>query len=95
MTAVLQRGRATRLAVRSAREAAVRSLQAKLGLPVDAEQAALTRAVGRLNPAAAEKLEVALSDCEHALSGAEEFGEGRAVALVRKLDEAVEAAKRI
>ena len=95
MTAVLQRGRATRLAVRSAREAAVRSLQAKLGLPIDVDRAALTLAVGRLNPEAAEKLEVALSDCEHALSGAEELGEGRAVALVRKLDEAVEAAKRI
>jgi hypothetical protein len=89
MTALLRKGQATRLALRTACDGASQRLRTELGLAPDAGAAEIEQAASRLRPQAADKLATALRQCRSALDGRETLTEARAVALVRQLDEAV------
>ncbi len=95
MTAVLQRGQATRLAVQTAYDSALTQLRAGLGTTPDDDQDTLTQAVGRFEPEAGKRLEAALSEARQALDGQERLSEARAAQLVRRLDEAIASARKL
>lgn len=93
MTLLLRRGAATRLSVRTAYRGATARLQQWLGLAPTATRPEIVEAARRLSPTAAASLDEALTACERALL-APTLGEGQAVALVRRLDEAVRGMQR-
>jgi hypothetical protein len=95
MTAVLQRGRATHLALRTAHDTVIGELKAQLGIPADADANTLVRTVSRVDPAAGEELAAVLTDVHDALAGSFELSEGLAAELVRRLEAATAAARRI
>lgn len=95
MTAVLQRGHATRLAVQTAYDAALTQLRAGLGTTPDDDQQTLTQAADRLEPEAGKRLEAALSEARQALAAQERLSEARAAQLVRRLDEAIASARKL
>lgn len=95
MTALLRKGQATRLALRTAYDAATQRLRMELGLPPDVEAAEIARAATRIRPEVGEKLGAALRQCRGVLEGPETLTEARALALVRQLDEAVRAVRQI
>ncbi|HUT75385.1 MAG TPA: DUF4350 domain-containing protein [Armatimonadota bacterium] len=95
MTALLRAGHATRLAVRTALEHAVQGLRLETGLAPSAQYAELVRAVSRINPDAAPRLESALRRCQTALDGRGTLSEAQAVALVRELDDAVRSVRKV
>ena len=95
MTAVLQRGHATRLAVQTAYDSALTQLRAGLGTTPDDDQEILTQALGRLEPEAGKRLEAVLSEARQALAGQERLSEARAAHLVRRLDEAIASARKL
>jgi hypothetical protein len=95
MAAVLRRGEATRLAVRTARDALAHRLSRLLGLPPGAGSEALARAASRVNAEAGAKLGRALPQCDAALQSTEELSQPRALALIRELDEAERALRRV
>ena len=94
MTALLRKGMATRLAVRTAYDAALQRLRVEFGLRADATAPEVARAAERVSAQAAQKLGVALRQCRAALDGPETLTESRAMALVRQLDEAVKSVRQ-
>jgi hypothetical protein len=94
MTTVLHRGRATRLAVRTAYEAAVSALRAQTGAAA-AEGAELADAVGRGNPEAREVVATALESARAALASEAEPSQAEAAAIIRDLDDALAASRRL
>ncbi len=88
MTALLRRGEATHLAVRTAYEAVLRRQRRKLGLPEGAEAEEVGQAARRLDAKRAARLEAALQHAREALTRRAHLAEGRAMALIRELDEA-------
>jgi hypothetical protein len=93
MTALLRKGQATRLALRTARESAVHRLCQQLGLPAEAEDEEIALAAGRVNPKSQELLRAALARTRVALQG--EVSETRAMALIRELDEAEQSLRQL
>jgi hypothetical protein len=94
MTTVLRRGHATRLAVRTAYETTGERLRVQMGVAGGADDQALAGAVARANPEAAARLEETLAELRAALTGPAPT-EARAMELLRRLDEAAAAARRI
>jgi hypothetical protein len=94
MTALLRKGMATRLAVRTARDAAMQRLRTAFGLRADATPPEVARAAERVSAQAGQKLAAALRQCRAALEGPETLTEPRAMALVRQLDEAVRSVRQ-
>ena len=94
MTALLRKGMATRLAVRTAYDAAMQRLRIEFGLRADAMAPEVARAAERVSAQAAHKLGVALRQCRAVLDGPEALTESRAMALVRQLDEAVKSVRQ-
>jgi len=88
MTAVLRQGEASRLAVRTAYQAAMHRLHKQLGLPETAEVEVLGQAARRADPKGGARLQTALERCRAAVGGAARPSEAAAVGLVRALDEA-------
>jgi hypothetical protein len=95
MTALLRKGMATRLAVRTAYDAAMQRLRVEFGLAADATAPEVARAAERISAQAAQKLGAALRQCRGVLDGPETLTEARALALVRQLDEAVKSVRQV
>lgn len=95
MTALLRKGQATRLALRTAYEAALQDLRVALGVAADANAAQIAEAAARVSEPAAEELGQVLRQCRGALEGPETLTEARALGLVRQLDGAVRGIKQI
>jgi len=92
MTALLQRGRATRLAVRTSYGRALERLRDRYGLARDVPPAEVAAAAAdRSDPAGGELARV-IEECEAALA-APDLDEHTALRLVRRLDRAMEAAQ--
>jgi hypothetical protein len=94
MTALLRKGQATRLALRTARDAATRQLRVEFGLRPEAGASELVQAASRVRSDRSEKLGAALRQCDQALQSRATLSEARAIALVRQLDEAVRSARQ-
>jgi len=94
MTALLRKGQATRLALRTACDAATQQLRLELGLWRESGSPELVQAARRVAPGGSEKLDAVLRQCEEALAGRATLSEARAIALVRQLDEAVRAVRQ-
>ena len=95
MTSLLQKGHATRLAVRACYDSAVARLRLELGLPHDAGSAEVSRAAMRVSEDAGRRIERSLRQCELALRAEEDIGEPRAMAAVRSLDDAVRSLRQV
>ncbi len=95
MTALLCKGEAARLAVRTAYEAARRRLRRELGLPEAADLEELGQAARRVNTAQGARLQTALEHCQEAIHSPVRVSEAQAVALVRELDEAEKNLSRL
>lgn len=95
MTTVLSKGRATRLAVRTAYEATGERLRAELGMAPDAGDEALVATVARATAEGAANLREALGEARTILAAPSPPTEARAMEIVRRLDEAAAAARRI
>ncbi len=95
MAAVLQRGRATRLALRTAYETAAQRLSTEFGVPPEADEETVAQAAGRAGPEAGERLAQVVAEIRAALSEEAAPTEARAAALVRRLDDALAEARRI
>jgi hypothetical protein len=95
MTAVLRRGQATRLVVRTARDALLTRLRQQLGLPPEAEESLVLAAARRVHAARAEKLGAALEHAAQALALPGGPSEGRALEVVRELDEAERGLRQV
>jgi hypothetical protein len=95
MTALLQKGEATRLAVRLAEEGATARLRVDLGLAPGAGAGELAEAAGRMEAAAGERLGRALAECRRTRESGRAPSANRAMSLVRELDEAVEQVRKL
>ncbi len=95
MAAVLRKGEATRLAVRTAREALAHRLSRLLGVPPDAGAEEMARAASRVNAEAGAKLGQVLPRCDAALQSTNELSQSHALSLLRELDEAERALRRV
>jgi hypothetical protein len=95
MTAALQRGHATRLALRTAYESALSLLQARTGLPREAAVEVLARGIAPDRPDSAAQLSATLALVQRVLAREAPPSEAVAISLVRRLDEAVEAARGV
>ncbi len=95
MTTVLRKGHATRLAVRTAYEVALERLRSQTNLPPEVEDRVLAQAAGRGDAEVTEKLAGALAASRAAAEDDGKLAEARAEALVRQLDEAMAAVRRI
>ena len=93
MTAALQRGHATRLALRTAYECALNLLYTRTGLPRDAATELLARAIAPDRPDAVAQLSATLALVQRTLARDAPPSEAQAMSLVRRLDEAVAAAR--
>jgi len=95
MTSLLQRGRATRLAVRTSYDAALPRLRLELGLARDAGSDAVIRSASRISESAGRQIELSLRQCEQILGAAGEVSEARAMSAVRALDESVRSLRQM
>jgi len=95
MTALLRKGGATRLALRTAHDGAVHRLRQQLGLPAEADGEEIARAAARVNPESRGKLKSALERAQAALTSTDEVPESRAMTLIRELDAAEKAVRQI
>jgi hypothetical protein len=93
MTVALQRGHATRLALRTAYESALNLLHARTGLPRDVAVEVLARGIAADRPDSAAQLSATLALVHRVLAREAPPSETLAISLVRRLDEAVEAAR--
>ncbi len=95
MTALLRKGRATRLALRTAYETALQQLRLELGQDAAASVADLARAAARIHNDAGDRLGTALQRCRGALDAPGALSEAQAMALVRELDAATALVRQI
>jgi hypothetical protein len=97
MTVLLQKGRATRLAVQTAYQAALTGLRLEMGLAHDAPVPDVVASASRISEDAGRKILEAVRQCESALGGAapRRLSESRALAAVRQLDEAVRSIRQV
>jgi hypothetical protein len=95
MATLLRKGEATRLALRTAYDAAKQRIRRQLGLPPEAESEDLVLAAARLDPKHGERLGAALERCRAALESQGEVSESRAMALIRELDDAERLLRQI
>ncbi len=95
MTALLRKGEATRLALRTAHEAALHRLRRQLGLPEEAGVAEVAQAARRLDEKGALRLQAALEHTQAALQKTERLPEGRVMSLIRELDEAERTLRKV